>query len=107
MAFTLTFFYFSALDAASEKIVQESINSLQEKRSHTTIIIAHRLTTIKNADKIAVVDSGEIVELGTHDELLGKGGLYFQLWSKQQAREGKFAKLMDKTREESMKVLGR
>ena len=46
-------------------------------------VIAHRLTTIKNADKIAVIDKGQVVEIGKHDELLAKGDLYAQLWNKQ------------------------
>jgi len=74
----------SALDAASEKLVQESIDHLQQTRSQTTIVIAHRLSTIKNADKIAVVDKGEIVEMGSHESLVKSGGLYSQLWEKQQ-----------------------
>ena len=73
----------SALDAASEKMVQESIDKLQQSKMQTTIIIAHRLTTIINADKIAVIDKGCVVELGRHDELLALNGLYSQLWTKQ------------------------
>jgi ABC-type multidrug transport system fused ATPase/permease subunit len=73
----------SALDAASEKLVQQSIDSLQSSHKRTTIIIAHRLTTIKNADKIIVVTSGEIKEIGRHEELLSKNGLYAELWNKQ------------------------
>jgi ABC-type multidrug transport system fused ATPase/permease subunit len=73
----------SALDAASEKYVQESIDTLQKVYKQTTIIIAHRLSTIKNADKIAVIDKGVVVELGKHDELIHQNGLYAYLWSKQ------------------------
>jgi ATP-binding cassette subfamily B (MDR/TAP) protein 1 len=69
----------SALDAASERIVQQSIDSLQQSKSQTTIVIAHRLSTIRNADKIAVVNEGVIAELGTHDDLLKKNGLYADL----------------------------
>ena len=67
----------------SEKLVQQSIDELQRSKSQTTIVIAHRLTTIKNADKIAVIDKGEVVEIGTHNDLLAKEGLYYQLWNKQ------------------------
>jgi hypothetical protein len=74
----------SALDAASEQMVQQSIDSLQQSRAQTTIIIAHRLSTIRNADRILVVDQGEVVETGTHETLLSNGGLYSILWNKQQ-----------------------
>ena len=75
----------SALDAASERIVQQSIDALQQSHAQTTIVIAHRLTTIRNADKIAVIEQGRVVEIGKHDELLTiEGGLYAQLWYKQQ-----------------------
>ena len=73
----------SALDAASEKLVQQSIDSLHSSRKRTSIIIAHRLTTIKNADKIIVISNGEIKEVGRHEELLNCNGLYAELWNKQ------------------------
>jgi ATP-binding cassette subfamily B (MDR/TAP) protein 1 len=73
----------SALDAASERVVQESIDALQQAHAQTTIVIAHRLSTIRNADKIAVIDKGQVVEIGNHDQLIAKGGLYKQLWDKQ------------------------
>jgi ABC-type multidrug transport system fused ATPase/permease subunit len=78
----------SALDATSEKMVQESIDSLQKSKMQTTIVIAHRLTTIMGADKIAVIDKGAVVELGKHDELLALDGLYAQLWNKQRGVKG-------------------
>jgi len=62
----------SALDAESERIVQDALNKLMVGR--TSIVIAHRLTTIRNADSIAVVQSGVVLEQGTHDELMAKGG---------------------------------
>jgi ABC-type multidrug transport system fused ATPase/permease subunit len=72
------------LDAASERFVQQSIDALAQSKEQTTIIIAHRLTTIRNADKIVVVDQGNIVEIGKHEELLNRPmGLYKQLWNKQ------------------------
>ena len=73
----------SALDATSERVVQESIDALQRMKAQTTIVIAHRLTTIRNAGKIVVIDKGSVVETGKHDELLAKGGLYATLWNKQ------------------------
>ena len=69
----------SALDAASERLVQQSIDDLQASKTQTTIIIAHRLSTIRNADKIAVVNGGRVAEEGTHKELLAKNGLYSEL----------------------------
>jgi len=67
----------SALDSESEKIVQEALDRVREGR--TTIVIAHRLSTIQNASKIAVIDSGRVVETGTHTELLAERGLYYNL----------------------------
>ncbi len=67
----------SSLDTESERLVQMAINSMMLDR--TTIIIAHRLSTIKHCHKIVVLDQGEIIEMGNHEELLAKKGLYFQL----------------------------
>lgn len=67
----------SALDTESEKLVQEALNNLMKNR--TTLVIAHRLTTIQNADNIIVLDAGKIVEEGNHTQLLSKGGLYKRL----------------------------
>lgn len=67
----------SALDTESEKLVQEALDNLMKNR--TSIVIAHRLSTIQNADKIVVIDKGEIAEEGTHAELIAKKGLYFKL----------------------------
>lgn len=68
----------SALDTKTERIVQKSLETLAENR--TTLIIAHRLSTIINADKIVVLDNGEIAEIGTHKELLARNGLYKHLY---------------------------
>jgi len=71
----------SALDTTSERLVQHALEPLMEGR--TTIAIAHRLSTILAADVIFVVDRGRLVEQGTHEELLGRGGLYAQLYAQQ------------------------
>lgn len=67
----------SALDTESEKLVQEALNNLMKNR--TSIVIAHRLSTIQHADKIVVIDKGEVVESGSHNELMNKNGLYRRL----------------------------
>ena len=71
----------SALDSESEIEVQQAIEHLMENR--TTLVIAHRLSTIRNADRICVMENGQIVEQGTHEELLLKGGRYQQLYEMQ------------------------
>ncbi len=71
----------SSIDTASEKLIQKATEKLTEGR--TSIIIAHRLATIKNADKIIVMDNGMIVESGTHEELLNQKGYYHQLYDVQ------------------------
>ncbi len=71
----------SALDNESEEAVQESLEELA--RGRTTIIIAHRLSTIKHADEIATVEHGRVVERGTHEELLARGGTYARYYRMQ------------------------
>ncbi len=68
----------SALDNESERIVQESLEKLAKNR--TTFVIAHRLTTIQNAEKILVLTEDGIAESGTHEELLKQGGIYEKLY---------------------------
>ncbi|MBR2865678.1 MAG: ATP-binding cassette domain-containing protein [Elusimicrobiaceae bacterium] len=71
----------SALDNKSERVVQEALDNLMKNR--TVIVIAHRLSTIQNANKIVVINDGQIAEQGTHDELLAKGGAYSALYAMQ------------------------
>jgi len=71
----------SSLDSESEAMIQDGLRSLRHGR--TTFVIAHRLSTIQSADQILVLEQGEIVERGTHDELLAKNGRYRQLYDKQ------------------------
>lgn len=72
----------SALDNKSEAVVQQAIDNLMKDR--TVFIIAHRLSTVRNADRIVVVNYGEIVESGTHEELLEKeNGVYASLYKSQ------------------------
>ena len=75
----------SSLDSESEALIQEGLNRLREGR--TTFVIAHRLSTIRAADQILVVEAGEIVERGTHEELVAKNGRYKQLYDKQYSFE--------------------
>jgi len=69
----------SALDTESEKLIQESLTKLMKDR--TTFIVAHRLSTIRNADRIVVLDQGNIAEIGNHEELMARRGIYFKLQS--------------------------
>jgi subfamily B ATP-binding cassette protein MsbA len=71
----------SALDTESEQMVQNALNNLMQNR--TTFVIAHRLSTVMSADRILTLDKGEIVEQGSHEELLRQGGLYSKLYSMQ------------------------
>jgi len=76
----------SSLDSESEALIQDGLRALQEGR--TTFVIAHRLSTIVGADQILVLDGGKIVEQGTHDELLARGGRYRQLYERQYGLQG-------------------
>ena len=71
----------SALDTESERLVQDALGKLMHSR--TTLVIAHRLSTIQHADEIIVMQKGEIIERGKHNELLGKAGVYKKLYDLQ------------------------
>jgi ATP-binding cassette subfamily B protein len=73
----------SALDTRSEALVQQALGRLL--RGRTTFVVAHRLSTVRGADRIVVLGEGEILEVGTHDELLRRGGAYAALHSGQVA----------------------
>ena len=77
----------SSLDNYTEKLIQESLDKLAENR--TTLIIAHRMSTIKNADKIIVLNNGEVAEIGAHSTLMSGGGLYYNLYNAQKQTDDK------------------
>ena len=76
----------SALDTKTEKLIEKSLKKLSNK--NTTLVIAHRLSTVIDADKIIVLENGKIAEQGTHKELLQKNGLYAEMWMRQQEKSG-------------------
>ena len=71
----------SSVDTLTEALIQQGMESLMKGR--TSFVIAHRLSTIKRADRILVIEDGEIAEMGTHHELLRQGGKYYQLYTRQ------------------------
>jgi ATP-binding cassette subfamily B protein len=73
----------SALDSRTEAAIQETIRTIE--RGRTSIVIAHRLSTVVDADRIVVLDAGRVAEQGTHAELLRRGGLYAEMWARQQS----------------------
>jgi ABC-type transport system involved in Fe-S cluster assembly fused permease/ATPase subunit len=85
----------SALDSRSERAIQNELNQIA--RDRTTLIIAHRLSTVIHAQQILVMDAGRIVERGTHHELLARDGLYAQMWALQQQRAAVVEAVRDET----------
>jgi ATP-binding cassette subfamily B protein len=75
----------SALDTQTERDIQDSLREMGQGR--TVITIAHRLSTIADADQIVVLEAGEIVERGTHEDLLTRGGRYAAMWARQSSEE--------------------
>jgi ABC-type multidrug transport system fused ATPase/permease subunit len=75
----------SALDAESERLVQKALTNLLQDR--TTLVIAHRLSTIRRANTIVVMEAGRVIEMGSHAELLARGGQYRRLYELQFAEE--------------------
>ena len=75
----------SALDSQTEKAIQAQLDAAA--RGRTTLVIAHRLSTVMNADEIIVLDQGHIVERGHHTDLLARGGAYARMWQLQQQEE--------------------
>ena len=80
----------SALDSLTEEEITKTIREVSSQRNQITILIAHRLSTIMHADRIYVLEKGEVVETGTHDSLIVEKGLYYAMW-RQQIGERKFA----------------
>ncbi len=90
----------SALDSHTEKEIQDALDRVA--RDRTTLVIAHRLSTVIHADNIIVLDNGQIVEQGTHPELLARGGLYASLWARQREAEEARERLAQALGEENL-----
>jgi ATP-binding cassette subfamily B protein len=73
----------SALDSITEEEINNTIRNVSQRGEQITILIAHRLSTILHADRIYVLEKGDIVETGTHQQLLNEKGLYFAMWRQQ------------------------
>ena len=92
----------SSVDTQTEKLIQAALDNLMEGR--TTFVIAHRLSTVRRADMILVMDKGRVVERGTHDELLKLGGLYTEIHDLQLVDHAKFAEEMEEFQEERVEI---
>ena len=92
----------SSVDTQTEKLIQAALDNLMEGR--TTFVIAHRLSTVRRADMILVMDKGRVVEHGTHDKLLKAGGLYKEIHDLQLVDHAKFAEEMEELQEERIEI---
>ena len=79
----------SALDAESEHLVHQALDRLLHEGGHTVLVIAHRLSTVKNADVVYVIDGGRVQQQGTHDELVRQEGIYRRLVLRQLQKDVK------------------
>ena len=93
----------SSVDTQTEKLIQAALDTLMEGR--TTFVIAHRLSTVRRADMIVVMEGGQIVECGTHDELLGLGGLYTEIHDLQLIDHTAFAEEMEELEDQNIAPL--
>jgi ATP-binding cassette subfamily B protein len=94
----------SALDSHTEREIQDALDEVA--RNRTTLVIAHRLSTIVAADNILVLQAGQLVEQGTHGELLAKGGLYASLWNRQRQAEKAREELAEALAQEGERIKG-
>jgi len=93
----------SSVDTQTEKLIQAALDALMEGR--TTFVIAHRLSTVRRADMILVMDKGQIVERGTHDELLKQAGLYKEIHDLQLVDHARFSEEMEEMMDENISSL--
>ena len=89
----------SALDENSQEAVHNALSNLIKESNATVVMVAHRLSTVKNADSICVIDKGQVLEQGSHDELVNKNGIYASMVSKNAQKKGD---ILDQEEEEEV-----